>query len=165
MMATQGCTNSAVWSIHPDDHPYDVTYWCAEHIDVGTNEACREYAGPEPCCFLTFDTLPAIQEARIRAVLVESSETPTLPEPQPITIRSEWDDAGHPHPLNISGWPEVTCFSNALLSGADQQHLWRRGDRIHLSVDNGDAEYVITHEPDPDYPDCVRAARLYGVLR
>ena len=60
----------------------------------------------------------------------------------------------------VGGWPETAVFGLEVFDQADPALLWRTGDRIHLRVANGEADYLVTDEDELTM--MLTASRLYG---
>jgi hypothetical protein len=75
---------------------------------------------------------------------------------QAITLRHREDGSVE----LVGAWPETAVFAQELLDGADPALLRTEGDRLRLTLANGEAEYLVT---DRDaFTMLVTASRLYA---
>lgn len=64
-----------------------------------------------------------------------------------ITIRVE-AAAGKRRYFVVGGWPDEVQFTKDLLKSADPAYLRVEGRSIRMTVENGDAVYRVSSEPD-----------------
>lgn len=135
------CTKAAVWECPPGpgDALHAPTYACDRHTAalLAPGTRAHPYAGYERCCFLGTDVRP----------------------PPPTIVFTRGTDGR----LSADAFPDEIVVAAALLAEAEPRHLRRVGDRLYVSVANGEATYLIG-EPDPT-THAYRCARLYGTLR
>ena len=76
---------------------------------------------------------------------------------EPVTFTEHPDGS-----VTASRFPEEIDFSEQLVAQADPRFCYRRDDRLHISVANGCACYLVTGPSPDDAPGVYHAVRLWG---